>query len=113
MSCLSHGNHYGNYFTPIFTLCLALLSVLSAYIKPCKSSIANLSLTFHFTLMAVINHSLEAGFEYGHIGACSTLCNFHASPTRTDVSMGMPQNSEEIPLATKNCHMDQFYIGST
>ena len=54
ISCLSHGNHYGNYITPIFAMCLALLSVLSAYVKPCKSSIANLSLTFHFMLMAVL-----------------------------------------------------------
>ena len=47
VSCLVHGSHYGNYFIPAVMMCLALLSVLSAYIKPCKSSIANLSLTFH------------------------------------------------------------------
>ena len=56
ISCLVHGSHYGNYmyFLPTVMMCLALLSVLSAYIKPCKSSIANLSLTFHFMLMAVL-----------------------------------------------------------
>ena len=55
LACLAHNNHYGNYLVPIYAMCLALLSVLIAYIKPCKSSAANLSLTFHFMLMAGIS----------------------------------------------------------
>ena len=51
-SCLPLGNGYRNYFFATFLVGLALLSVLSAYIRPCKSSIANLSLTFHFMVMA-------------------------------------------------------------
>ena len=43
---------------PLFTnssdVLSTILSVLNAYIEPCKSSIANLSLTFHFMLMAVL-----------------------------------------------------------
>ena len=53
LSCFRNGNKYANYLSPAFVVSLALLSILSAYTNPCKSSIANLSLTFHFMLMAV------------------------------------------------------------
>ena len=52
-SCFTNGGKYENYLTPALVVSLVLLSVVSAYIKPCKSSTANLSLTFHFMLLAV------------------------------------------------------------
>ena len=53
LSCFSNGSECEHYLKPTFVVSLVLLSVVSAYTKPCKSSTANLSLTFHFMLMAV------------------------------------------------------------
>ena len=50
-SCLIHGSNCDNYLIVTFALVFAFSSVLSAYIKPCKSSCANLSLTFHLMMM--------------------------------------------------------------
>ena len=53
-SSLSFGNWFTNFIIPLFSLCFASLSVVSAYVRPCKSSIANFSLAFHFMMMAAV-----------------------------------------------------------
>ena len=52
---LAHVAHYESYCWPTFVVAFIILSVLCAYIHPCKSSCANLSIVFHLLLMAVIN----------------------------------------------------------
>ena len=52
--CLVHGTStLSNYVVPIAVVSLAFLSVMSAYLQPCKSYITNLSLSFHFMVMAI------------------------------------------------------------
>ena len=55
---LSHIAHYKNYFLSAKVLGFVTLSVLCAYLHPCKSFSGNISTTFHFLLLAVINELL-------------------------------------------------------
>ena len=55
LNLLSHIAHYENYCWPTFVVGFAIISILCAYIHPCKSSSANLSIVFHFLWLAVIN----------------------------------------------------------
>ena len=44
----------GDYILPFFAISFGILSVLCAYAKPCKSSLANLSLVYHFMSVAAM-----------------------------------------------------------
>ena len=54
LSSLAHIGDYSNYLVPIFVIIFAVLSILTAYIQPCKLSITNLSITFHFMWLVAI-----------------------------------------------------------
>ena len=52
-SCIHHVvSHDSSYFLLALSTALAAASVLTAYLRPCKSSLANLSITFHCMWMA-------------------------------------------------------------
>ena len=55
LNLLSHIAHYENYCWSAYVIGFAIISILCAYIHPCKSSSGNLSIVFHFLLIAVIN----------------------------------------------------------
>ena len=55
LDLLAHVAHYENYCWPIFVVGFVILSMLCAYIHPCKSSSGNLSIVSHFLWLAVIN----------------------------------------------------------
>ena len=55
LDLLSHIAHYENYFLSAYVVGFVILSVLCAYMHPCKSSSGNISITYHFLLIAVIN----------------------------------------------------------
>ena len=55
LNLLSHIAHYENYCWSAYVVGFAIISILCAYIHPCKSSSGNLSIVFHFLLIAVIN----------------------------------------------------------
>ena len=44
----------GDYILPFFAISFGILSVLCAYAKPCKSSLANISLVYHFMSVAAM-----------------------------------------------------------
>ena len=54
LGCLAHIGNYGNYLVLTFVVTFATISILTAYAHPFKSSITNLSVTFHFMWMAAI-----------------------------------------------------------
>ena len=54
LSALENDTPYSNYLLPSLPPSFAVASVLCAYTRPCKSSIGNLSLTFHLIWMAGI-----------------------------------------------------------
>ena len=54
LCCLAHIGNYGNYLILTFVVTFATISILTAYAHPFKSSITNLSVTFHFVWMAAI-----------------------------------------------------------
>ena len=62
-SCLAHVVDYNTYLTPTFVGISALGSVFFAYIRPCKSSITNLSLTFHCMWVAALGALLTLWWQ--------------------------------------------------
>lgn len=54
LGCLAHVVQYNVYLILTFVACFALFAVLCAYACPCKSSLINLSLTFHFMWIAAL-----------------------------------------------------------
>ena len=62
------------YTIPIFVYIIAIAAVITAYVRPCKSSAANISLTFHLLWMAGIGN-LFSGYAVD-IGAINTALLF-------------------------------------
>ena len=54
LDLLAHIGDYENYCLPIFAICFVVITLLCAFICPLKSSSANLSIVFHFMLLAIL-----------------------------------------------------------
>ena len=83
LGCLSHIGNYSNYLIPTFVITFAAISMFTAYAHPFKSSITNLSITFHFMWMAAIGAVLVLWWQaltitgYGstlYIGIAMVFC---------------------------------------